>query len=73
MAKAAKLTSDRVRKVLGDLARAAGSQQAAAVRLGVSATHFSDVVRGRQRPGPKILAALGLSRREDVYEQAVKR
>jgi hypothetical protein len=63
------MTSDDIRKILAARARAAGSQQAAAVALGVSTTHFSDVIRGRQVPGPKLLTALGLRRRDVEYEK----
>lgn len=63
------MTVEQVRRRLGELARQAGSQQAAAAALGVSTTHFSDVRRGRQEPGPKILAALGLRLRR-VYDQS---
>ncbi len=31
--------------------------------MGVSPSYLSDVLAGRREPGPKILAALGLSRR----------
>lgn len=61
------MTDEQVRKQLADMVRTLGTQRAAAARLGVSTTYFADVRRGRQRAGPKILAALGLTRR-DVYE-----
>lgn len=40
----------------------AGSQSAAAKRLGVSGAYLSDVKNGRREPGEKLLTALGLKR-----------
>lgn len=37
-----------------------GSQRAAALALGISQAHLSDILRGHRNPGPKTLAALGL-------------
>jgi transcriptional regulator with XRE-family HTH domain len=47
---------------------AAGSQKAAAKRLGVSEQYLCDVLKGRREPGKKLLDALGY-RRVVVYEQ----
>jgi transcriptional regulator with XRE-family HTH domain len=46
----------------------AGSQEAAAKRLGVSAQYLCDVLKGRREPGKKLLDAIGY-RRVVVYEQ----
>ena len=46
----------------------AGSQDAAAKRLGISPQYLCDVLRGRREPGKKLLDALGY-RRLVVYEQ----
>ena len=46
----------------------AGSQDAAAKRLGVSGAYLCDVMKRRREPGPKLLDALGY-RRVVVYEQ----
>jgi len=45
-----------------------GDQKRAAETLGVSTTYLSEVLRGTKLPGPKILKALGL-RRKETYEQ----
>lgn len=42
---------------------AAGSARAFARRAGVSDIYVGDVIRGRRKPGPKILAAIGIERR----------
>lgn len=47
----------------------AGSQKAAAKRLGVSPTYLSDIKKGRRDPGDKILTALGF-KRVVIYEKA---
>ena len=39
----------------------AGSQSQLAQELGVSEGHLSDVLSGRRRPGPRLLAAIGLT------------
>ena len=38
------------------------SQAAFAKGLGVSSSYLNDVIRGRRRPGPKLLKALGIQR-----------
>ena len=38
-----------------------GSQRAAATALGISQSHLFDLLNGRRKPGPKTLAALGLT------------
>ncbi len=38
-----------------------GSQRAAAAHLGISQSHLFDLLNGRRKPGPKTLAALGLT------------
>ena len=40
-----------------------GSQRAFAKSIGVSPAYLSDVLKGRREPGPKILDALGITRR----------
>ena len=66
------MTDEQVRKLLDEAVRKAGSQVAAAARLGISDAYLSDLRRGKRQPGPKVLAALGLARR-DVYEKDGKR
>lgn len=46
-----------------------GDQKRAAEMLGVSTTYLSEVLRGTKLPGPKILKALGLRRKEMAYER----
>ena len=46
----------------------AGTQQAVANDLHVSAVYLGDVLHGNRPPGKKILRALGLSR-VDTYEK----
>ena len=58
------MTDAQVKRLLNAAVRKAGSQQLAAAQLGISDAYLSDVRRGLRRPGPKILAALGLSRRD---------
>lgn len=49
--------------------KAAGSQSKFAEKHGVSAAYVSDVLNGRQDPGPALLTALGL-RRVVLYVRA---
>ena len=37
-----------------------GTQRAAANALGISQSHFCDILRGYRKPGPKMLAAMKL-------------
>jgi len=38
------------------------TQLAVALALGVSTSHLNDVLRGRRKPGPKIIRALGFKK-----------
>ena len=58
-----------VQKKLATMAQARGSQKVLAETLGVSLPYLNDVIHGRRRPGPKILAALGLQLQRG-YEKA---
>lgn len=49
----------------------AGSQQAAAKRLGVHGSYLSDVRRGNRKPGRRVLLGLGLAR-VDKFEPVEK-
>ncbi|SFM15959.1 hypothetical protein [Methylobacterium pseudosasicola] len=47
---------------------AAGSHRAFARMAGVSAIHVGDVVHGRRKAGPAILAAIGIERRVEFVQ-----
>jgi len=44
------------------LVGAAGSQKAAADKLGITPGYLSDLLRGNRKPGEKLLVKLGLKR-----------
>jgi transcriptional regulator with XRE-family HTH domain len=52
--------------VLRRLVKKYGTQRAAAVRLGVSASYLGEILKGTRPPGPTILQALRL-KRKTVY------
>lgn len=54
---------DAVIRSLRKQSQARGSQRALAKYLGVSPAYLSDVLKGRREPGPKILDALGMTKR----------
>ena len=62
------MTDEQVRKLLDEAVRKAGSQQSAAARLGISDAYLSDLRRGKRAPGPKVLKALGLTRRDSYHQ-----
>ena len=50
------------RETLRALVEARGTQAAAARKLGVSESYFSDLLAGRRAPSARVLALLGLRR-----------
>lgn len=56
------LDLDEVMSALRDAVAAAGSQRAAADRMGVSQAYLADVLHGRRAIGGRVLDALGLER-----------
>ena len=61
---------DEVLAVLRQEVEECGSQQEWARRAGVAQTYVSQVLKGKQRPGPTILDALGI---EKVTQYKFKR
>ena len=61
------MNSDGVIRLIRSRCKERGGQIYFATWADVSPAYLSDVLAGRREPGPKILAALGLSRRT-VYE-----
>jgi hypothetical protein len=53
-------------KMLPGAFREAGSLRGWAKQHGMTASYVSSVMHKRSRPGPRILAALGLERRETI-------
>lgn len=51
----------------------AGNLRAAGRRLGVSAMHLCDILKGRRRAGPKVLKVLGLKRETVIRSSILKR
>lgn len=54
------MNAEQVRELLR--AKVNGNQSAWAKSLGISQSYVADVLRGRQPPGDKIIAALGIER-----------
>lgn len=64
------LTSRQLLKILLKWRKKLGTQTALAGKLGISDSHLSDVLKGRRKPGPIILARLGMERVSvDYYER----
>lgn len=59
-------TIDALRHTLKARSKALGSERKLAEQLGVSYSYMNDLVRGKRRPGRKVLGALGL-REERMY------
>lgn len=53
---------NEVMAALRDAVAAAGSQRAAAAKMGVSQAYLADVIHGRRAIGTRVLAALGFQR-----------
>lgn len=66
------MTEAQVRALLAEHSEAAGSQKILAPVIGVSTTYLSDVINGRRRPGPAVLAYLDL-REVVTYEPIIRR
>jgi DNA-binding transcriptional regulator YdaS (Cro superfamily) len=62
------MTLEELVEAMNKAANRLGSQKALAEKLGVSAAHINDVLKGRREPGRKILTALGL-RKITSYER----
>jgi hypothetical protein len=45
-----------------EFVRRAGTQKAAAERIGVSEQYLCDVLQGRRKPGPKLVAGMGYTK-----------
>ena len=56
------VSNETALEALRDAVTAAGSQRAAAARIGVSQAYLGDVLAGRRALGSRILGALGLRR-----------
>lgn len=56
------LTNQAALEALRDAVAEAGSQRAAAARIGVSQAYLGDVLAGRRALGSRILSAIGLRR-----------
>jgi hypothetical protein len=54
------MTIDQVRSLIARKCKEFDSQRDAAEAWGVSESYLSEVLKGKQLPGPKILDALGL-------------
>lgn len=52
----------RIRQILALIVRTEHGQKGAAKRLGVSAQHLNDVLKGRRALSAKILSAIGYER-----------
>lgn len=63
------MTIDQVRLLLEAQCRKAGSQTAWAAANGISLSHVSNVINGRDLPGDKVLDALGLERLPTMYRR----
>ncbi len=61
-------TKDKIVQELQALVKQMGSQKAVAEHLHVSQQYLSDVLRGKTRPGPAFLYALGYERIEKYKE-----
>jgi transcriptional regulator with XRE-family HTH domain len=59
-------TINALRLNLKARSKALGSERKLAEQLGVSYSYMNDIVRGKRRPGRKVLSALGL-REERMY------
>ena len=58
-----------IRTALRRAVSEAGSQSGAAQRLGVTRSYMHDLLKGRRRPGPRVLRRLGIRHiRKDRYE-----
>lgn len=57
-----------LRVILKARAKKEGSERKLAEKLSVSYAYMNDLIRGKRRPGPKILAAIGFSEAR-VYVQ----
>lgn len=53
---------DPVEKELRQMVKKEGTQKAAANKIGISASHFSDVLRGSRKLSPAVLEQLGFVR-----------
>jgi len=62
------MTEDDVRELLKQQVTVAGGITAWINDRDMSVQYVSDVLKARRAPGPAILAALGLERREPTYE-----
>jgi hypothetical protein len=52
----------RILKALNKCIKDAGTQVAAAKRLGISPAYLNDLINGRRSPGEKVLAGLNLKK-----------
>jgi len=60
------INNNGLRLILKKRAKLSGSERKLAEKLGVSYAYMNDLIRGKRRPGRKILSALSL-REERVY------
>ena len=61
------LSAADVRHRLLEACARAGGQRPWGRLHGISDSHVSDCLRGHRRPGPTVLAALGLRRADDAF------
>lgn len=66
------ITQTDLRAILKTRAEKEGSERKLAEKLGVSYAYMNDLIRGKRRPGEKILSAIGF-REERVYVQTGRR
>jgi transcriptional regulator with XRE-family HTH domain len=60
------MTREEVVALLQRRVDRAGSQNAVAKEIGVTAAYIGDVLRGKRDPGPSILSVLGLRRQVQI-------
>ena len=66
------LTVEQVREQLALIVHKAGSARALARNWGLSNVYLSNVLRGDQPPGPRILAHMGLRKSTTVFYERVE-
>lgn len=56
------LTIEDVLELIRREVKACGTQQAFAVKVGITQGYVNDILRRKREPGPKVLEALGLEK-----------